>query len=256
MANKPLYPHVSKKREPLFPHVPQTAMSSATVTLILPVETKQAMLNLCRYAEGENVEFGMVLPIESNKIIAGPPVRGQPDHIEQLGLLLEEIDATGSPYGAFHTHPPQISEEELPRFSDRDLFVVLIYDYWLFTSVGTPYHNYAQVAAKRKMAGPELKRRLGNIIRFAPAMEMLGLSLFVNTPDEIVEFLERENLLEILADFMKAGGPVEGMPQYFKEYSIWLDDGKPSSIEVVRPGTLPEDQIRLLHTPGRRCIDG
>jgi len=216
------------------------------MTLILPVETKQAMLNLCRHAEGENVEFGLVLSVVDNKAIAGPPVRGEPDHIEQLRFLLDEMAATGLPYGAFHTHP-EPSEEELPQFSERDYFVLLMYDNWLFTSVGTPYHNYVQVAAKRKMVGPELKRRLEKIIPFGPVMEMVELSMFVNTPDEIVEFL-RVNLPSQLADFRKRGGPVEGLPQYFKEYSIWLDDGKPSYIEVVIPGTLAEDQIRLLRT--------
>jgi len=255
MPKKPLYPHVPKSRQPQFPHVkgrqpstiglyPQTATASATMTLTLSAETKQAMLGLCRRAKDKKVEFGMILPVVNNESIAGPTKWGRPNHV----LFEPLLGALEAPYGTFHTHP----FEDAPELSDADRMYLLLHDPCLFMGVGNPYHNCAQVAAKRKPVGPELKKRLEKLAPVSIGINLVDLSLFLNTPEEIMDFFDGEGLPWLRRELEKAGGPIEGIAQYFRDYTIYLDDGKPSYIEVVSPGVLPEDQIRLFHTQRSR----
>lgn len=233
---EPLYPHVPKSKQPQFPHM--KGRQPSTMTLTLPPETKQAMLDLCRRAK-DKIELGMVLSVVNNEVIAGPTKWGEPNHV-----LLEPPEGLEIPFGTFHTHP----RENAPELSDADRMYLLLHDPCLFMGVGNPYHNYAQVSAKRKPAGPELKKRLEALAPVSVGISLVSLSLFLNTPKEIMDFLDVEGLPWLRRELEKAGGPIEGIAQYFRDYTIYLDDGKPSYIEVVSPGVLPEEQIRLFHS--------
>ena len=168
-----------------------------TTTWAIAPETKQAMLNLCRRTKVNNVELGMILPVVNNEVIAGPTKWGSPNY-----LMLDPLE---TPFGAFHTHPG----EKAPELSDPDMMCLLLNDPCLFIGVGNPNHNFARVAAKRKPVGSELKKS--------------WVPLYI------------EWLTLPRSTLSKPGGPIEGIGQYFRDYTIYLDDARTSYIKTVIP---------------------
>ncbi len=182
------------------------------------------MLELCKRARGKKVEYGMPLSIQNGEVVAGDIKWGWPEK-----MILRASEPLS---GLFHVHPdvlrPQfvwkdvdaertaknlerkIIERE-PELSDVDKLRLLLDDKLVLIGVGVPYRNYIKIITQVKELPIEEQESLKNILPLVAGM----------------------------------GVPVEGIGEFFKEYTISLDDEKPNYIEVDIPNIArhQEDEI-------------
>lgn len=228
---------------------PQT---STTMMLSLPPITKRKILDLSQRAKGKKLEGGILLPVINAEIRPGPIKWGTPERIALKPP--DDLEA----FGVVHTHPveEEFDNEDVSRFSHGDWARLLLQDRQLYTALASD--NTALVLTKIKPVHPEMKDRIIRVSPVFAGLEMLGLSLFDDAPDEIMDFMERENLT-FFTDFLKEKGISltelrelhDDLRATIRRHTILLDDERASYFGVMVPGTPPvKERVRLF--AGRR----
>lgn len=214
--------------------------ASATMMLTFPPATKRKILDLSRCARGKRLESGMLLPIINGETLPGTIEWGGPDHIELKPQ--ETLEA----YGMVHTHPG--GEEEEQGFSQTDWANMFVHDRMLFVALATP-KEHALVLAKIKPVHPEMKERLKKVGQIFFALGMFGLSILNNTPDEIMEFMETQNLTFFTKHCKEAGISLLDLHELYddllatlRSHTIYLNDERPNYFKVMIPGIAPESK--------------